>query len=113
MSESQKEQKERKKAITEELSEIPPLLRITPEGRSVYPISLTANNRSFSEVHMDSHCFEGSSKNYITPELIYHFSLKLNNNKETFIPEERKDGWEYFAEEIFTYERKPYRLAWC
>lgn len=100
--------------LMEELPPIPPLLRITPESRKVYSINLTVNGRNFSEIHMDLHCFEGKSKKLITPELIYYFALKLDNNLVPFIPEDYKEGWEYFAEEsIFSYQNKPYRLAWC
>jgi hypothetical protein len=76
----------------EELPQIPPLLRKTAEGRSVYPINLTANNRKFIEIHMDPHCFEGKGKKHISPELIYYFALKLDNNKTPFIPEDYEDG---------------------
>ena len=63
---------------------------------------------------MDPHCFEGKGKKHISPKLIYYFALKLDNNKTPFIPEDYDDGWEYFAEEeIFSYQNKPYRLAWC
>lgn len=72
------------------LPKIPPLLRTTPENRLVYTINLIVNSRYFSEIHMDSHCFEGKNKKFVTPELIYYFALKLNNNKKPFIPEDRK-----------------------
>jgi len=97
----------------EELSKIPPLLRKTLEGRDVYPINLVVNQRKFDEIHMDPHCFEGEQKKYVTPELIYYFALNLDQNPTPFIPEDYQDGWEYFAEEIFSYQNKPYRLAWC
>lgn len=76
----------------EKLPKIPPLLRTTPEGKQVYPISLTVNQRKFSEIHIDPHCFEGDKKEKITPELIYHFALKLDNSKNPFIPEDYQDG---------------------
>jgi hypothetical protein len=76
----------------DKLPKIPPLLRTTPEGRKVYPINLTANNRKFNEIHIDPHCFEGKQKKYITPELIYHFALKLDNNPIPFIPEDYEEG---------------------
>jgi hypothetical protein len=78
--------------LMEELPPIPPLLRTTPEGRKVYSIKLTVNSRNFSEIHMDSHCFEGKGKKIITPELIYYFALKLDKNLTPFIPEDYEEG---------------------
>jgi hypothetical protein len=76
----------------DKLPKIPPLLRKTPEGRDVYPINLVSNQRKFDEIHMDPHCFEGEQKKYITPELIYYFTLKLDNNSTPFVPEDYQDG---------------------
>ena len=73
-----------------ELSPIPPLLRKTTENRLVYPINLTTNSRKFIEIHMDPHCFQGERKKYVTPELIYYFALKLDN--QHFIPEDYEEG---------------------
>ena len=73
----------------EELPQIPPLLRTTPKGRKVYLI-ITVNSRKFIEIHIDPHCLEGERKKHISPELIYYFALKLDN--QHFIPEDYKES---------------------
>ncbi|CAG8659215.1 38313_t:CDS:10 [Gigaspora margarita] len=82
----------------EELPQIPPLLRKTAESRSVYPINLTVNSRKFIEIHIDPHCFEGERKKYVSPELIYYFALKLDNQQ--FIPEDYEKGDKEIIEKI-------------
>lgn len=76
--------------------------------RRKYKINITVNERKIDQVVIDSH-YEEKHKD-ISDEII--LALVKTLDKRSFRPIGRKEGYEYFLEDMILLDGKNYKLIW-